>query len=266
MKRQFLVLLLSLAAGAGCAKLQAPAAGAVAPGAPGAEKASDANRFLAYEHSIEIKTDEDKIVPVFDAVQAACRAATEDSCAILEARVSSGEAASASLRFRAKSAGIKKLTAVLASQGEVASQATTAEDLAGPIADNAKQLAMLTDYRTRLEALRGRPSNDLDALMKLTRELADVQSQIETLTGSQAHLVQRVETELLNVSITSYHAHSSWSPIADAGSDFREVLAQGVAGVIIAIAFLLPWGVVVGLIVWAVFAIRRWRKRKRAGA
>jgi hypothetical protein len=264
MKRQIFVLLLSLAAGTGCAKLGAPA-GAVAPGAPGAAKASETNRFLAYEHSIDIKTDEDKIVPAFDAVQAACRAATEDACAILEARVSRGETASASLRFRAKSAGIRKLIAVLASQGEVASQSTTAEDLAGPIADNTKQLAMLTDYRGRLEALRGRPSNDLDALMKLTRELADVQSQIETLTGSQAHLMQRVETELLNVSINSYHTRTSWAPIADAGSDFRGVLAQGVAGVIIAIAFLLPWAVVAGLIVWAVLAIRRWRKRRRAG-
>jgi flagellar biosynthesis chaperone FliJ len=167
----------------------------------------------------------------------------------------------ATLRFRAKAAGIKKLIAVLAAQGKVASQSTTAEDLAGPIADTAKQLAMLTDYRSKLEALRARPNNDVDALIKLNRELADTQSQIEALTGQQAHLVQRVETEILNVTISSYQSQSFWSPIGESFSDFGGHLSEGVATAITALAYIIPWGLVVWLIVWVVRKL--WRGRKR---
>ena len=230
----------------------------------GEAKTSEANRFLAYEHSIYLQADDDKVASIFEAAQAACRDAIEESCAILEARVSSGEGASASLRFRAKAEGIRKLVAILSAQGEVASQSTTAEDLAGPIADTAKQIAMLTDYRTSLEALRSRPSNDLDALMKLTRELADVQSQIETLTGSQAGLTQRVATELLNVSINSNHGGSFFGTIGNSARAFSDVLSEAIGAAIIAVAYLLPWAVLIGGITWIARAILRWRKRRRA--
>jgi hypothetical protein len=262
MSRHLLVVILLMAAVAGCSnRSEAPASGATAQGEA---KASEANRFLAYEHSIYLQAEDDKVLPIFEAAQAACREAAEESCAILEARVSSGDSASASLRFRAKAGGIRKLISILSAQGKVASQSTTAEDLAGPIADVAKQIAMLTDYRTSLEGLRGRPSNDLDALMKLTRELADVQSQIETLTGSQAGLTQRVQTELLNVSINSYHSGSFWGTIADSAASFGEVLSEGIGAAIIAVAYLLPWAVLGAGIALIVRAILRWRKRRRA--
>jgi hypothetical protein len=250
---------------AGCAKTGEAPASAGAAGQRQA-KSSEANRFLAYEHSIYLRANEDEVVPIFEAAQAACREAAEESCTILEARVSSGESASASLRFRATAEGIKKLVAVLSAQGKVASQSTTAEDLAGPIADTAKQIAMLTDYRTSLEALRGRSSNDLDALMKLTRELADVQSQIESLTGSQAVLMRRVQTELLNVSINSHHSGSFSRTISDSASMFGDVFSSAIGAVIIAVAYLLPWAVLIGAIAWATRAILRWRKRRRAAA
>jgi len=262
MSRHLLVFLLFVAMVAGCAdRSGAPAS--VAGVASGERKANAANRFLAYEHSIYLQADEDKVVTIFEAAQAACREAVEESCAILDARVSSGDSASASLRFRAKAAGIRKLVAILSVQGEVASQSTSAEDLAGPIADTAKQIAMLTDYRTSLEALRSRPSNDLDALMKLTRELADVQSQLETLSGSQAALTQRVQTELLNVSINSRHSSSFFGTIADSAASFSDVLSEGIGAAIIAFAYLLPWAVFIGGIAWIALAIRRWRKRQR---
>jgi uncharacterized protein DUF4349 len=262
MSRYLLVVLLLVAMVAGCAdRSEAPAS--VAGVASGERKASEANRFLAYEHSIYLQAAGDKVLPIFEAAQAACRDAVEESCAILEARVSSGDAASASLRFRAKAGGIRKLIAILSAQGEVASQSTTAEDLAGPIADTTKQIAMLTDYRTSLEALRSRPSNDLDALMRLTRELADVQSQLETLSGSQAALTQRVQTELLNVSINSGHSSSFFGTIADSAGSFSDVLSEGIGAAIIAFAYLLPWAVFIGGIAWIALAIRRWRKRQR---
>jgi len=263
MSRHLVGLVLVFAVLAGCSERgRAPIS--VAANSRGAAKSTNANRFMAYEHSIYLEAEEDKVVPVFEAAQAACREAVEESCAILDARVSSGEGASASLRFRAKAGGIGKLKAILVAQGKVVHQSTSAEDLAGPIADTAKQIAMLTDYRHSLEGLRSRPSNDLDALMKLTRELADVQSQIETLAGSQAGLTRRVETELLNVSISSYQAHSFWAPITGSLKAFGDALSSAIGGAIIAVAYLLPWAILVGGIAWIARVILRRRKRVRS--
>jgi hypothetical protein len=96
--------------------------------------------------------------------------------------------------------------------------------------------------------------------------LAEVQSKIEDLAGSQAHMMQRVETELLNVFIRAHHSSSFMAPISDAASRFRDVLAQAISGLIIAFGYLLPWGVVIGLGAWATRAFLRWRKRRRAAA
>jgi hypothetical protein len=261
MLRHVIVVLLAIAI-VGCTRQEAPAP-SMAAGAPAQAGSADPNGYLAYAHTIAIRADDDKVAGLFDAAQAACRAAAEESCVILEASVHRGEGASASLRFRAKSEGIRKLVGVLSAGGEVTNHSTSAEDLAGPIADTEKQLAMLTDYRTRLEALRNRPSNDLEALMKLTRVLAEVQSQIETLSGSQAHLMKRVQTELLTVSINAWHDESFWSPIADSGRSFSGILSHAIAGLILAVAYLLPWALVLGLITWMVRVILERRRRKR---
>ena len=258
MTRQMFALLVSLFAAFGCS--QKAAHMATAPGAAAKPEApASANRYLAYEHTIGIDAAEDKIAPLFEAAQAACRAAVTESCAILEARVTRGEYGSASLKFRATAKGIRNLIEVLSAQGEVASRSTSAEDLAGPIEDTAKKIAMLTDYRAKLEALRGRSNADVDALIKLTRELAQVQSELESLTGSQAALIQRVETEILNVSISSFHNRSFWSPIGDSAADFGEDLSEAIAVFVTGVAYLLPWALLVILAVWI------WRKlRKRA--
>jgi hypothetical protein len=254
------ILLLILLSALGCQQknaLMAPSAAA----APGPEAPASANRYLAYEHSVGVEAPEDRIAPLFEATQAACRAATAESCAILEARISTGEYASAQLRFRATAKGVQNLIEVLSAGGEVASRSTTAEDLAGPIEDNAKKLAMLTDYREKLEALRTRSNADVDSLIKLTRELAQVQSEIESLTGSQAQLVQRVETEILNVSISSHHSRSFWRPIADSASEFSGNLSEAIATFITGIAYLLPW---ILLVVAGFWGWRKWRTRRRA--
>lgn len=222
------------------------------------------NRYLAYEHSVSVKTDAEKVVALAESVQAACRAAVDDACAILGSDLSRGDDSRATLRLRAKASGIQKLIGVVSAQGEIEGQSTTAEDLGGPIEDNEKKLAMLTAYRGQLEALRGRANADVDSLIKLTRELADVQSQIEQLSGSQAQLLQRVKTEILTVSIYSSGGRSFWSPIADASSDFGSDLSEAIGVTITAIAFLLPWVILLVGVVWVWRVVRRRRRAKAA--
>lgn len=217
-------------------------------------------RTLAYEHSLQIEIPEEKLAATHQAALAACREASADLCEVLDSRINTGKYASSSLRLRAKPNGIQKLIASIGKQGEITGQSTTTEDLAGPIQDVEKKLAMLTSYRAELEALRKRPGNDADALIKLTRELAQVQSEIEAADGTQANLVRRVETEILTINIQAERNKSFWQPISVAASDFGGSLSQGISSAITGVAYLLPWSFVLGLLFWV--GRKLWRRRK----
>jgi hypothetical protein len=257
---RFGVVLAFICALAGCARQEASAVATdAAPGAP----AALANRNLAFEHSITLETDGERIVSLFDAARNACREAVADGCVMLASDVTRGEHSYARLRFRAQTAGIARLVAVLAAQGEVSSQSTTAEDLSGPLEDNARRLSMLTEYRSQLQSLRTRNSNDLETLMRLSRELAEVQAQIETLTGSQAQLTRRVETEILNVEITTRGARAFWKPASEAVESFAAHLSEALALVITVFAYLLPWAL---FALVAISIARAWRRRARRRA
>jgi hypothetical protein len=218
-------------------------------------------RYLAYLHTVEIDTEEGKVVALHDAAIAACRAASADLCTLLESRISSGRDASATLKFRAKPDSVRKLITALGRQGAITGQSTSAEDLAGPIEDTARKLRMLGDYRSKLEALRDRSGSDVDALIKVNRELAAVQSELEANAGKQAYMMQRVETEILDVEIRADRNQSFWRPVRMALSDFGANLSQGVSLAINGVAYLLPWVVLLGATAW--IGRKLWRRRKR---
>lgn len=254
--KKYLALCLVLLTMVACSKVQAPAE---LQAELAAESQNAASRYLAYEHSIELDTDEEKVSEIFNKALAACHEASDALCTVLQSNFNSGRSAYASLKFRAKPQGIQKLISSLRQQGQVTDQSTTAEDLAAPIEDSSKKLAMMQDYRSKLEALRTRAANDVDALIKVNRELAQVQSEIEAAEGKKAHLVQRVETEILNVRISSQEKRSFWTPVGYALSGFKADFSQGIATVITASAYIIPWLALFVFLFWA--ARKLWRRR-----
>jgi len=261
--RRLLVTFLLLLGVAGCSRENASGPLADVPTASTQARATSTDgqrRTLAYQHTIQIDTQEAKVAPIYEAAMAACRTASDDLCTLLESHISTGRLASASLRFRAKPSGIAKLVTALGKQADITDQSTKAEDLAGPIQDGDKKLVMLTTYRAELEELRSHAGNGVDALIKLNHELAEVQSELETATGIQAGLLQRVQTETLDVTIRSERNQSFWRPISLATSDFGSNLSQGVSTAITGTAYLIPWVFLIGLAVWIVRKL--WRRRK----
>lgn len=247
---------LLLAALAGCSKVQQT---------PMREQAAiaqhgraDATRHLAYEHFVDIDTTPDKVATLYADGLRTCREAAA-ACTLLESRIDSAPDAAASLKFRAAPDLIPKLVAAMGHQAELARQSTRVEDLSGPIADTARQLAMLDDYRSRLEALRSRAGNDIDALIKVNRELAEIQSKYEMEDGKRALLAQRVEAEILNVSIRSDRQRPFWAPIRQALGQFGSNLSQGISFAVSGLAYLLPWLFIILVAAWA--ARSMWRRR-----
>lgn len=223
---------------------------------------ANASQQLAYEHAVDIDTAPDRVAALHAAGLAACREATAIACTLLESRIDGEPEASAHLKFRARPDVIPKLVASMARKAELARQSTRVVDLSGPIADSDRQLAMLEDYRSRLEALRSRAGNDVDALIKVNRELAEVQSSLEAANGKRAVLAQRVSTEILEVAIRSDRQRPFWTPIGRAFADFGSNLSQGISIAISGLAYLLPWLILLLLAVWG--GRKLWRRR-RAG-
>jgi hypothetical protein len=249
----FVAIALMLGVLAGCSKVQQAPMPEQAPGH------ADATRHLAYEHAVDIDTAPDKVAALYADGLRACRDAAA-ACTLLESRIDSAPDAAASLKFRATPDVIPKLVAAMGQQAELARQSTHVEDLSGPITDTARELAMLDDYRSRLEALRSRAGNDIDALIKVNRELAEIQSRYETADGKRALLARRVDTEILNVSIRSDRRRPFWSPIRHALGEFGSNLSQGISFAVSSLAYLLPWLFIIVVAAWAVRKL--WRRRR----
>ncbi len=216
-------------------------------------------RQLAREHSIVIDTAPDRIATVYAAGLDACRNAASGVCTLLASNIDRGADARATMTFRARPDVIPALVAALGNGAELVRQSTAVEDLTGPIADTTRRQAMLADYRKRLEDLRRRAGDDIDALIKVNRELAEVQTGLEEADGKRAALAQRVDTDILNVSIRSERHRPFWSPIAQALEDFGGNLAQGISTAISGLAYLIPWLLMLVAVGWAM--LRLWRRR-----
>lgn len=208
------------------------------------------SRDLAYEHSITIDSSENKIVSLFESIQKICHDASADACTVLDSNIEMRRNPSARIKFRAKPKGIQKLVDSIGKQGEIVEQSTYAEDLATPLMDASKKLEMLKDYRSKIETLLNRKNLDADSLIKLNKELSQAQSEIETQAGKQALINQRLETEILTVSIVTYKNLSFWNPITRSVHDFGTNLSEGISSAIIGIAFLIPWLIFLLFLIW----------------
>lgn len=229
---------------------------------PGSADARATAQKLAYEHAMTIEIEEDKIVASLKKIEELCRADQANECVILKSSVSSRtNSHQGMLKLRAKPDGVRAIMRAAGAEGKVREQDTTAEDLAAPIADTEKQLALLKDYREHLMKIADKGGLDVDALIKLNKELATVQSDIEAAGGRFAHLTQRVNTEILSVTLESRSEHSASKPLSSALSSFAEDLSHGIASVITGMAFIVPW--LLALLILFVPMRWVWRKLRR---
>ena len=109
--------------------------------------------------------------------------------------------------------------------------------------------------------MRNKASGDIDAIISVNKELAQTQAEIETISGERAHNLQRVNTEILNLSISTNSKLSPWRPVGDALTDFGDNLAKGISSAITAIAYLIPWSIAFLLFAW--LGRKLWRRFRK---
>lgn len=227
-----------------------------------ASEPASANTYLAYEHFVTVNVQREAAKQLLDTLIQNCKAT--ENCAVLESEQSSEGYRLGRLVVRAPAPSITLLLKQVQQGGEVKQLTSRAEDLSGSIMDTEKRLAQLRQYRTQLDELAKRADHDVNALIQIHRELAEVQGQIEDLTGQSAYLIKRVQTELLTIDIqalSQYQERSRWSPISSALDDFVETLASSFAAFVTFIAVIAPWLIIIIPAIWGIRKL--WRRRKQ---
>jgi len=217
------------------------------------------NPYLAYEHSISASIERSQLNEVYNQLIDACMNDEENHCTLMHSNLNQGDRGSGSLRLRVAPTGVPSYLSIVSEGGDVSSQSVSVDDLGHAILDSEKRLKMLYNYRDKLEKLEGNIENDVNALIRVASELSTVQSNIEFALGQNANLLQRVQMDVVNISLRSEYYDSFWRPIQDSLDSFGENLADGVSITLTALAFLLPW---IFLLFLLIFILRFfWKKR-----
>lgn len=207
----------------------------------------EANKHLAYMHSITIDVSEDKLEASYNEVVSFCTNDKIHACTALDSGLdksihrSTRTHMSANIRIRIKPQGVNPLITVASTEGEIIHQSTYVEDLAKPIIDNNKRLKMLQTYQAKLVEIEAKAAKDIDALIKISSELSKIQSELEQAAGKKAHFLKRTSMDIITIKFITIKNRGFWSPISTALSTFSRNLSDAVAQIITAIAYLFPW-------------------------
>jgi hypothetical protein len=227
---------------------------------------------LAYEHTLAVELPEQSVADRIKEVRSACETRKDFACTVLDVAFRTQlEVPSGQVRMRLAPTAIEPMVEISARGGRIISRNTHAEDLAEPIADTDRQLALLSSHRDRLDEFLQRKDLKVEQVIELSKEVSSSQTQIDALRAQRANLQRRIDTELLTIELSPPIGTEATrqTPLADAvrsfGSDLREAIAQ----VIRFIAFLLPWLIVIvpGIVLLRLFWrwITRWLARREPG-
>ncbi len=260
MKTQIVIILSACLLVLGCS--DATLYGAGDPAAFSLSRERSSGDFMAYEHSLVVDVREDDIDVAYNAVVEACSSEQEFVCRVLGSSIEYGDYKYAQVSMRIEPAGIDEIAKAAVKFGTVVRRHTNVEDLAKTITDLDSRILILTTTRDKLLVLEESEANDIDSLIKITTELTRIQSELEQLTGQSAFQHQRVDMEILSIQFVVERSRSFWKPIVTSLTTFGRRLSEGIADTVSAVAYLLPWSV---LLIGIGYLLRVFWRRRRSG-
>jgi len=229
-----------------------------------AGKAADAARSesantLSREHHVVAEVREGDLEARFRRVAGRCNADLADHCTILQSDLSTGDLPAGQIRLRIDPSAVEDLISFASAGGTLVHRSTTVEDLAEAIQDTQTRLEMLTNYRKQLLELQAKAGTNIDAAIKIASELSTVQSNLEGVTGEAAYQSKRTTTDIVALEFIVPARSAYWRPIRDSLRDFVGNLSTGFSEAITAVAYIVPWLLVV---IPGLYLLRfLWRRR-----
>lgn len=224
-----------------------------------AMRAEATHNTLSREHSVTIEVAESDLHSSFQRLTDRCTADSANHCTILQSDVSSGQFSAAYIKLRIDPKAVEDLIGFAAGLGRLEHRSTQVEDLADAIQDTQSRIEMLTTYRKQLLELQGKAGTNIDAAIKVASELSTVQSNLEQANGQAAYQAKRTTTDIVAIHFSVTEQKAFWRPIRASARDFLGNLSEGISQAITAVAYILPWLLVV---IPGLYLVRfLWRRR-----
>ncbi len=220
-------------------------------------------RYIAMRHHLVVETESAQLQTVFDATVARCETL---KCQILSANINRQTQygpPSASLSVRVPPRSLQVFLDGLAKSADLLQHHRDSEDKTDAVIDAEARIKNLTELRDRLREMLAKRTGSLKDIIEVERELANTQSQLDTIQNVRKALAQ--ETELVAVNI-DFQAKQSitetgfFAPVAKAWDNAGRMMMESVGAIISFLATSIPW-LIIGIPL--LILIRRfWRKLK----
>ncbi len=224
-------------------------------------RADQEHGTLSREHSVTVEVPETELDARYQRLADRCKTDSAHHCTILQSDVSTGQFASGLIKLRIDPGAVEELIAFSASLGRLEHRSTKVEDLAEAIQDTQSRVQMLTSYRKQLLELQAKAATNVDAAIKIASELSTVQGNLEQANGQAAFQTKRTTTDVVTIRFSVTEQKAFWRPIGESLRDFSGNLSNGISQAITAVAYILPWLLVVTPGLYLVRFL--WRRRGR---
>lgn len=225
--------------------------------------------YLAYSYALGLEIPSQRLSAVMDRHVQACQAAGPRLCQLINSS-RTGDPDSymeGYVSLRGEPNWLNNFKGGMAQQadeagGRIISENTTSEDLTRQLVDTEARLRAQTALRDRLqELLRSRPGRLAD-LLEVERELARVQSEIDSVQSQLAVMRTRVSMSELTLTYRSSPraaGSDTLEPLRQAFADFLGIIVTGFSLILRIIASLIPFAIVFIPLGWLLL---RWRRQR----
>ena len=171
--------------------------------------------------------------------------------------------ASAMMTVRVPSDGLTSFLADIEELGTVRSTDINSQDVTLEVIDIEARITTLEDSISRLRELQ-QQSTSVSDLVAVEAELANRQSELESLTARRDYLANQVELSTVYLTLSEEETGPATSPdfLGGLQRGWDALLTLG-AGLITGIGFLAPTAAVVGIVIVVVLGIVRVRRSRR---
>ena len=244
----------------------APARGVMGYNDERAQARPEQKRYIAVSHQLLIETGEDALPKAWEETGKLCQSL---NCEILSSSITNrtqDSPPSASLSLRIVPEDLPKLFDQLGRAGTVVTHTTDSEDKTATVIDVEARLRNLTEFRDRLRKMLATRSGTLKDVVEVERELARVQSELDSLATQRKVLANQTEKVAVRVEFQSRRSATGtgvFTPISRAWQGAAYIFSESVAALFIFLVAALPWMVIVVPLGWLIVRLVRRRLRRR---
>ncbi len=212
-------------------------------------------KYIALRHNLQIETQAEKMQATFDAAVKHCEAL---NCELLSAyynKETPYSPPSASLSARVPPRNVEIFLGGLAKNGEILQHGRDSEDKTNQVVDTDARIKNLTELRDRLRLMLTDKSAKFKDIIDVERELANTQSQLDSMLSMRKILSQETDLVAVNINFTAAQGiteHGFFAPVARALKDAGRVMMESFGAVITFVMSAIPWLLIGIPIIWLV--------------